>query len=71
MLILLLLGVALWIAISVPTGLLVARIFKLEEGEVSAAPEPADLELDRLDLSLPVAADPDWAGGADRLAQAG
>ncbi len=63
--------VALWIVISVPAGLLLARAFKLEEGGVASASTSAHLERDRMDPALPVGAGMDRAGRADRFAQAG
>jgi hypothetical protein len=66
-----LLGLAVWIAVSVPIALLFVRILNLEEGQDAPASVPGDVELECMDLALPVGAGLHRSRGADQVAWAG
>jgi hypothetical protein len=63
-----LLGLVVWIAVSVSVALLFVRILNFGDGESFPASAPDDVELDRVDLALPIGAGVDRPGGADQVA---
>ena len=68
MLLIVALGLVIWIAISVPVSLLFVRILGLEQD--APASTPGDVQLERVDLGLPVGAGLDRPRGADQVAGA-
>jgi hypothetical protein len=82
MLLALSLGLALWILVSVPLALFFARALSSEGGATESieledellllgpptASAPSHVQLDRVDLPLPVGTRLDRAGGADQVA---
>jgi hypothetical protein len=68
MLLIVALGLAVWIAVSVPVALLFVRIIDLEEDTPASA--PGDVQHECVDLALPVGASLDRPRGADQVAGA-
>lgn len=69
MLLIVTLGLAVWIAVSVPIALLFVRILNLEQDAPASA--PGDVQLERVDLALPVGAGLERPRGADQVAGVG